>query len=201
VLGGPQGHVFEGCRFPARSDYRLDLHNAGLAVGGALRDRGVLGRFGVDFISLLTEDGWRHYAIEINLRKGGTTLPYLMLEFLTDGTYESDTGRFVTPMGSERTYYATDNLVDPDYIGLTPEELIDLTVTEGLHYHAASQSGLVFHLLGAVTHHGKVGMVSIAEHLDEARAQYDQAVSALESAAHRRRVPDRPALTVTTRPL
>ncbi len=187
VLGGPSGHVFEGCRFPARSEYRLDLHEAGLAVGKSLRDRGVLGRFGVDFISVRDGDRWKHYAIEINLRKGGTTLPYLMLEFLTDGTYAPDTGVFRTPTGSRRTYYATDNLISETYRGLRPDELIDLTVVEGLHYHAPSQKGMVYHLLGAVTEHGKIGMVSIAGKRAEARKQYRDAIDALERAAERHR--------------
>ena len=88
----------------------------------------VIGRFAIDFISVREGDHWRHYAIEINLRKGGTTLPYLMLEFLTDGTYDPEHGVFRTPTGSVRTYFATDNLIGEVYRGLTPEELIDLTV-------------------------------------------------------------------------
>ncbi len=47
--------------------------------------KGVIGRFGVDFISIKEKDGWKHHAIEINLRKGGTTHPYLMLLGLTVG--------------------------------------------------------------------------------------------------------------------
>ena len=183
VLGGPNSQVFEGCRFPARPDYRLYLHEAGWALGAALRDAGVLGRFGVDFISVPTEHGWRHYAIEINLRKGGTTLPYLMLEFLTDGAYDAETGVFTTPTGSVRTYYATDNLVKDGYRGLEPAQLIDLAVLEGLHYHAPSQSGLVFHLLGAAPEHGKIGLVSIAEQPEQAADQYDHAVERLDAAA------------------
>jgi hypothetical protein len=180
ILGGPNGQVYEGCTFPARKTYRLDLQTAGKRVGEALKLQGVLGRFGIDFISVREGDRWRHYAIEINLRKGGTTLPYLMLEFLTDGSYDSDTGRFHTPTGDARTYYATDNLVDERYRGLTSEELIDIAVYEGLHYHATAQQGLVFHLLGAVTEYGKVGMVSIANSRRAAREQYAAAVASLD---------------------
>ncbi len=183
LLSGPSGQVFLGCTFPAVDDYRLDLHDAGYAVAGALRDRGVIGRFGVDFISLPSEKGWHHYAIEINLRKGGTTLPYLMLEFLTDGQYHPETGVFKTPTGDVRTYYATDNLVNDSYRGLEPADLIDIAVYEGLHYHATTQRGLVFHLLGSVTDHGKIGLVSIAPDLESAKTQYDDAVATLNRAA------------------
>lgn len=186
VLTGPSGQVFEGCTFPARKGYRLDLHEAGARVGEELRDHGVIGRFGVDFISMPREEGWRNYAIEINLRKGGTTLPYLMLEFLTEGTYYSDTGVFRTPTGDARCYYATDNLTAEKYRGLGPSDLIDIAVLEGLHYDATSQRGLVFHLLGAVTDHGKVGMVSIAPSRKKAKKQYERAIATLDQATGHR---------------
>ena len=48
---------------------------------------------GVDFVVVRGTDGqWSSYAIELNLRKGGTTHPYLTLEFLTDGTYDAERG-------------------------------------------------------------------------------------------------------------
>ena len=33
------------------------------------------------------DGGWDPYAIELNLRKGGTTHPFLTLQFLTDGAF------------------------------------------------------------------------------------------------------------------
>jgi hypothetical protein len=179
LLSGPNGQIFEGCTFPADPTYRSFLHEAGRRIGQLLRERGVLGRFGVDFLSTPTGVGWRHYAIEINLRKGGTTLPYLMLEFLTDGSYDPVSGDFHTPTGNSRCYYATDNLVRPEYRGLTPQQLIDRAVEVGLHYHTATQQGVVFHLLGAVTEFGKIGMVSIAPTPTAAREQYERAVAGL----------------------
>ncbi len=182
LLSGAHGQVFEGCTFPARPAYRLDLHDAGYRVGAILRDRGVIGRFGVDFVSAREQGRWLHHAIEINLRKGGTTFPYLMLEFLTDGTYDPETGVFRTPTGDARTYYATDNLMSSDYAGLTPAELIDVAIVNNLLYRAPAQEGMVFHLLGAVTDHGKIGMVSIAKNRRTAIQRYSSAVSALARA-------------------
>jgi hypothetical protein len=182
VLSGPSGQIFQGCSFPADREYRIHLHRAGMAVGEELRDRGVLGRIGVDFVSVPEADSWRNYAIEINIRKGGTTLPYLMLEFLTDGSYDPSSGLFFTPTGDSRSYYATDNLVRESYRGLYPKQLIDSAVLESLHYHAASQRGLVFHMLGAVTDFGKIGVLSIAPSIKEARRQYEAAVQTLDAA-------------------
>ncbi len=182
VLTGPSGQIFQGCTFPADRRYRSQLHRAGTAVGEELRDRGVLGRIGVDFVSVPEQGSWRNYAIEINIRKGGTTLPYLMLEFLTDGSYDPASGLFYTPTGDSRAYYATDNLVRQSYRGLHPRQLIDSAALASLHYDAASQQGLVFHMLGAVTDFGKVGVLSIAPTIQKAHEQYASAVEILDAA-------------------
>ena len=104
VLGGRSNQVFLGCRFPADVSYRLAIQEEGLKVARLLRDRGVLGRFGIDFLSVWDGSGWRHRAIEINLRKGGTTHPFMMLQFLTDGRYDSASGEFHAPSGASCCY-------------------------------------------------------------------------------------------------
>ena len=76
VLGGQTGQEYLGATFPADEAYRLDVQEEGLKAARRLAEQGVLGRFGVDFISVPDGNGWRHYAIEINLRKGGTTHPF-----------------------------------------------------------------------------------------------------------------------------
>ncbi len=179
VLGGASGQIFLGCTFPAEPDYRLEIQDAGRKVGDVLRQRGVLGRFGVDFVSVREADRWRHFAIEINLRKGGTTHPFLMLQFLTDGAYDETTGVYHTPSGQERCYYASDNLESPEHVGLTPDDLTDIAVLNGLHFNGATQEGVVFHLIGALSEFGKVGVVCVAATVERARRLYEQTVEAL----------------------
>ena len=71
---------------------------------------------------------WQHYAIEINLRKGGTTHPFLMLQFLTNGRYDQESGEYILSDGSKRYYFATDNLQKEQYKGLTPPDLLDIVI-------------------------------------------------------------------------
>ncbi|MGQ0742483.1 MAG: peptide ligase PGM1-related protein [Alphaproteobacteria bacterium] len=182
VLGGPTGQVYLGCTFPADEAYRVAVQEEGAKAAEALRKRGVWGRFAIDFISVREGTGWKNYAIEINLRKGGTTHPFLMLEFLTNGKYEASTGVFRTRQGSPRSYYATDNLVSERYIGLTPADLIDIAVLNGLHFDATTQEGVMFHLIGALSGFGKIGVVCVAGTAARATALYQQAVSALDAA-------------------
>src|SRR3712207_6022912 len=121
VLGGPSGQIFLGSSFPADAAYSRDIKEAGQRVGKVLQERGALGRFAIDFISVRRGEGWEHAAIEINLRKGGTTHPYLILRFLTDGAYDPDDGTYCTPTLKPCYYYASDNLQSSAYKGLTPE--------------------------------------------------------------------------------
>ena len=180
VLGGRSGQVFVGCEFPADDRYRAELQKDGERVAGVLRERGVLGRFGVDFVVVREGGRWRSYAIEINLRKGGTTHPFLMLDFLTDGTYDRATGLYRTPAGQTRYYLATDNLHEPRYIGLSPDDLVGIAVEQELHFHAPSQEGVVFHLIGALEPHGKLGMVCIGADRERARRLYARTVEILD---------------------
>jgi hypothetical protein len=180
VLGGRSGQVFLGCRFPADPAYRLDIQMAGLKAAESLRDHGVLGRFAVDFVSVRVGDRWQHFGIEINLRKGGTTHPFLMLQFLTDGRYDQDIGEFRTSSGRPCCYEASDNLEAARYCGLTPDDLIDIAVMNGLHFHGGAQEGVVFHLLGALSQFGKFGLMAVAETPARASALYGEAISALD---------------------
>lgn len=182
ILGGRADQVYLGCTFPAHRAYRADLHRHGLAVAQALAQAGVMARFAVDFISVRRGDHWDTVALEINLRKGGTTHPYLMLEFLTDGSYDTDTGTYRTANGQRCCYHATDNLQSPGFVGLSPEQLIDIAVTHDLHFDAARQDGVMFHLMGALPAFGKVGTLCIGRTPEAAEQYYTRTTEVLQGA-------------------
>jgi hypothetical protein len=184
VLGGATGQKFLGCTFPADPAYRLEIQHQAIAVGEELRRRGVIGRFGVDFVCVPQADGrWRAVAIEINLRKGGTTHTFQTLQYLTNGRYDRASGEFHAPTGPVCVYYATDNLQNPAYRRLTPDDLIDLAVEHDLHFDAARLEGVTFSLIGALSEFGKLGMVSIATTQERAQALYRRAVEVLDRAS------------------
>jgi hypothetical protein len=189
LLGGPSGQVYLGCTFPANPAYCGDIQEAAMRVTSVLADEGVLGRFAIDFVSVLANGRWENYAIEINIRKGGTTHPFLMLQFLTDGTYDAESGTFRTRTGRRRFYHATDNITHPALVGLDSDGLIDIAVTNGLHYDAASQQGVMFHLIGALPRYGKVGALCVGDSPARAARMYRTTVDTLtrEASAVRRR--------------
>ncbi len=181
VLGGKTGQVYLGCRFPAREDYRSMIQRQALRIGRVLSSKGVIGRFGIDF--LLTRDAggdWQSHALEINLRMGGTTPPFHALEFLTSGELNPETGIFHAPTGQEKFYSATDNLKSPAYRGLLPEDLFDIIIRNNIHYQPDSGTGVLFYMIGALSQYGKLGMTCIGNSPDEASQLFQRTVALLD---------------------
>jgi hypothetical protein len=174
------GQVFQGCRFPADEAYRREIQQEGAKIAALLNQRGMLGRFGIDFISVRRGEVWSHYGIEMNLREGGTTHPFMMLQLLTGGTYDPVSGLFRTPGGQLRYYYASDNLEAPHYKGITPIDLVDVAVLNELHYDGTVQEGVVFHLIGALSEFGKLGVVCVGASPERAEALYHRTVDILD---------------------
>ena len=191
ILGGPGDQVFLGCSFPAREEYRLRISEAAIRIGEVLATYGVVSRFAIDFLV------WRDApdaelslaALEINLRMGGTTHPFLALQFLTGGKLDRATGLFYSPTGLAKYYRATDNLRSDSYRGLLPEDVIDILTENRLHYSHSTDSGVLFHLIGAVSEFGKLGLTAIGNSREEADALYYKTLEVLDrETAYGRRV-------------
>ncbi|TVQ47055.1 MAG: carboxylate-amine ligase [Gloeocapsa sp. DLM2.Bin57] len=180
ILGGPDGQVYLGCRFPADDAYRLQIQNLGLKIGEVLAAKGAMERYGVDFIAVRQGKTWQLHAIEINLRKGGTTHPFMTLKLLTNGTYDQQTGLFYSPQGIRKYYVASDNLYKPQYKGLLPHDLMDIIAENHLHFDNSTKTGTVFHLMGALSEFGKLGLTSIGNSWEEAETIYQQIEAILD---------------------
>lgn len=181
ILGGPDGQIFLGCRFPADEAYRMELQKMGLRVGEILAKRGVLERYSVDFIAVKSEQCWELNAIEINLRKGGTTHPFMALQLLTNGSYNPKDGQFYTPQGQPKYYRASDNLQKDQYRGLLPDDLMDIIMVEQLHFNSIAGTGAAFHLMGCLSEYGKLGLTCIGNTPQEAEQIYERVVTVLDS--------------------
>ncbi|MEP7269207.1 MAG: peptide ligase PGM1-related protein [Saprospiraceae bacterium] len=180
ILGGESGQVYIGASFPADADYRREIGELGYKAAAYMTTLGVIGRFGIDFVSVKENDQWNHYAIEINLRKGGTTHPYLMLQLLTNGNYDYKSGVFKMPNDQTRYYMATDALIFDNFKKLTPSDLIDVAICNGLHFDATTQEGIMFHLIGAIAQHGKLGILSIGASPQRAEELYNKTVDLIQ---------------------
>ena len=184
LLGGPSGQKYLGCRFPANVEYAAAITREATKVGRRLAKEGVLGRFALDFVVVRRPaGGWDAYAIELNLRKGGTTHPFLTLQFLTDGRYDPETAAFTAPSGRQKFFVATDHVSSPLYRAFATEDLFDLVVRRGLHFDQTRQTGVIFHMMSALAECGSVGLTAVGDSHAEADAFYARAVAALDEEA------------------
>jgi hypothetical protein len=184
ILGGPTGQSYLGARFPADPAYAPAITREAAKIGARLAKEGVIGRFALDFVVVRTTGGdWDLYAIELNLRKGGTTHPFLTLQFLTDGSYDPEAAVFTAPSGRTKCFVASDHVESPSYRGFTPEDLFDIAVRHRLHFDQARQTGVVFHMMSALAEHGRVGLTAIGESDDQADELYQRTVSVLDDEA------------------
>jgi hypothetical protein len=181
LLGGPTGQSYLGCRFPANPEYAPAITREAVKVGARFAREGIVGRFALDFVVVGSKTGdWDPYAIEINLRKGGTTHPFLTLQYLTDGHYNAASGTFITSRGQQKCYVASDHLESPLYRTFTPDDLFDIVSRHRLHFDHARQTGIVMHMLSGVGDLGRLGLTAIADTYEEADALYAQMVSLLD---------------------
>ena len=83
--------------------------------------------------------------------------------------------------GRPKCYRATDNLHSARYRGLLPEGLIEILTVNRLHYDGRTESGVLFHLIGALSQFGKLGVTAIANTHAAADRLYEQTLEILDA--------------------
>jgi len=180
ILGGHSNQVYLGCRFPADPAYAVQIGEYGAVVGRGLARDGVIGRFSVDFATVPdTAGGWQSYALEINLRKGGTTHPFATLRALAQGRYDAARAAFAGADGRPRYYVASDNLVDDAWRALAPADVVTRIENAGLNYDPRRRTGVVLHMLECLPIDGRFGLTAIGASRDEAESLYAAVPQAL----------------------
>ncbi|MFI6476695.1 peptide ligase PGM1-related protein [Nonomuraea sp. NPDC050663] len=161
------GHVYQGCTFPARPEYREHVTRSASRIAKTLAGHGVVGIFGMDFFAMKTDAGYAALLCEINLRIGGTTHPFGATLLTTGATYDPATGLLMA--GDQPKYYtATDNCYTTCMKGRTPADAIRAVEAAGLGFDAARRTGNVLHLMGAIPEYGKLGFTTIGNSREEA---------------------------------
>lgn len=184
LLGGPDGQSYVGAVFPADPEYCGLIVDDAMKIGQRFAREGILGRFAIDFVVVRTEGGpWESFAIEVNLRKGGTTAPFLILQYLTDGYFDATSGVFRTPAGRAKYYVASDHIESPSYRAFTVDALLEIVSRHRMHFDHSTQTGVVLHLLTGVAELGRVGATVIDDSPALAQQRYDDLVSILDREA------------------
>jgi hypothetical protein len=164
ILDGRSGQRFAGSRFPADPAYAPAVSALARRIAQRLADLGVIGPLAVDFlVTRETHDRWRPFALELNLRMGGTTHPYQTLTRLTGGSYDPQTARFRTPRGHVKHYVAVDHLETPRLPRLGHTGLLARATRHDLRFDHRRGRGVVFHMLSSIEPLATVGVTAIAD--------------------------------------
>lgn len=186
LLGGPSGGSFLGSKFPCDPGYGTLIASESVKIGERLADLGALGRFAVDYVVVLDEnDEWQSSAIEINLRMGGTTHPFQILQFLTDGEFYPQEGIFRAPDGQAKFYVASDHLESTLYRAFTPNDMYDLVIRTGLHFDQAKQTGILLHMLPTLGENGRFGVIAVGNTPEDAEELYEKIQRVVQEEAER----------------
>ena len=70
---------------------------------------------------------------------------------------------------------ATDRLESPLLRGLAHDDLFDIVARHGLHFDQARQTGVVFHMMSALSELGLVGLTAVGESPVQADQVYRRA--------------------------
>lgn len=168
ILGGANGQQFVACRFPADAAYHDLIVDGARRIGHRLAEEGVIGRFGVDFVVVRDGARWQAYAMEMNLREGGTSHPYGTLWFLTEGDYDPDRGAFVLANGGVRAYVASDNVR-----ATAGDAGMFLATVERAEvgWDHESATGTAFHMFGGLAA-GRIAAVTVGETPEDAAERH-----------------------------
>mmetsp|Transcript_31369 Transcript_31369/g.46148 ORF Transcript_31369/g.46148 Transcript_31369/m.46148 type:complete len:267 (-) Transcript_31369:705-1505(-) len=174
-------------RNPCNPAYRASIMEAGLKVGKFLAAHGARGHFSVDFLaSKQPESGsWDVYAVEVNLRQGGTTHPQATMALLCGGSICSD-GLFRTDDGELRCYVATDCHYSENLKGCTEKSLVDALectasnpAARKIRWNKADRIGVVFHLFKFIST-GRIGFTAIGRTVEESQTLFNDTVKFLD---------------------
>ncbi|WP_377644909.1 peptide ligase PGM1-related protein [Oryzobacter terrae] len=179
-MGGDDGHVFTGSRFPADGAWAPEIGRHVLAVGRRLAEAGAVGWLAVDFVAHRDGDG-SLVAVDLNLRKGGTTHSFTALQCLARGAYDPERCEWVCDEdGSTRSYRSSDAVGGPGWLGMSPSRAIDSLTAAGLAFDHARGTGVVLHMFPGLDRDGTVGVTAIGRSAAEADDLFRAVPTALD---------------------
>jgi hypothetical protein len=166
--------------FPAQEAYRPQLHEAAARTARVLARRGVSGRFSVEFAAAGRASQPALRASGLRFGMGDVTHPMLAMRFLTGGALDPASGLFRSPRGQAKFYRASDDVGSESYRGLLPEDLVEILTADHIGFNQRSETGVLFHMIGAVSQFGRFGMIAIGDTRAEADQLFLRTLSVLD---------------------
>ena len=103
------GQKFIGGEYPCDSGHREEISKVAQLIGRKLQARGVYGVTSVDFLVSKLGGKIKFFVIELNIRKGGTTHPYMLSSFALNNLGKFKNGSLVDKNKVSYSYRSNDN--------------------------------------------------------------------------------------------
>lgn len=156
------------------------MHEAAVRIAGVLARRGVSSRVSIEFAASGSGPTLQLRARRLRLGMADVTHPMLALRFLTGGALDPGSGLFLSPRGQAKFYRASDDVGSEGYRGLLPEDLVEILTVDHLGFNQRSETGVLFHMIGAVSQFGRLGMIAIGDTREEADQLFSRTLRVLD---------------------
>ena len=90
---------------------------------------------------------------------------------------------FFTASGRPKFFVSTDRLESPAYRVLEPDDVFDLALHASLHFDHSTQSGVVFHMMTALSRHGQIGLTAVGDSPEDAARLFEETREAFDREA------------------
>lgn len=156
------GQKFIGGEYPCDQSYVEKISEMALLIGKKLKKFKVYGVSSVDFLLSRINGKVECFVIELNIRKGGTTHPFMLSNFAIDLEGKFKKGLLLSKNNTHYVYRSNDNFYPCKITAPKVSDLMIKSKKASILFNKKVKKGVIFHLLNAYTDFGKVGYTVLA---------------------------------------
>ncbi len=162
------GQKFLGGSYPCDDQYRKKIEAFSVKVGEKLKELKVFGVISIDFLISKNQDTKEldYHLIELNIRKGGTTHPFMLSNFAVRSGEHFEAGAPSSDFVDNYVYRSNDNFYPCRTRYSCQKEILEKATAEGILFSRNKKEGVIFHLLSSYEETGKVGYTILASNKD-----------------------------------
>ena len=162
------GQKFLGGSYPCDDQFREKIETFSIKVGQKLKELKVFGVVSIDFLISKNKktNELDYHLIELNIRKGGTTHPFMLSNFAVKSGEHFDAGPPSREFVDNYVYRSNDNFYPCRTRYSCQKEILEKATAEGILFSRKKKEGVIFHLLSSYEETGKVGYTILASSKD-----------------------------------
>ncbi|MAW07052.1 MAG: hypothetical protein CME61_02090 [Halobacteriovoraceae bacterium] len=162
------GQKFLGGSYPCDDQFRKKIEKFSIKVGEKLKDLKVFGVVSIDFLISKNQKTSEldYHLIELNIRKGGTTHPFMLSNFAIKSNEHFEAGPPSREFTDNYVYRSNDNFYPCRTRYSCQKDILEKATADGILFSRKKKEGVIFHLLSSYEETGKVGYTILASSKD-----------------------------------